>query len=43
MAVGDLAVFDDGKMTATVTEVHPDHRVIVCSEISDGKESYILK
>jgi len=43
MSVGDLAVFDDGKMTATVREVHDDYKVIECTEIGGGKESYNLK
>ncbi len=43
MEVGDMAVFDDGKMTATVREVHPKHKVIECTEIAGGKDSYTLK
>lgn len=43
MEVGDFAVFDDGKMTATVREVHDTYKVIECTEIGGGKESYTLK
>ncbi len=35
MEVGDMVVFDDGKMTAIVTEIHDEYRIIECSEI-DG-------
>lgn len=43
MGVGDLAVFDDGKMTATVREIHDTYKVIECTDIESGKESYTLK
>jgi pyruvate kinase len=43
MSIGDLAVFDDGKMTATVREIYDDYKVIECTEISGGKEYYTLK
>lgn len=43
MEIGDLAVFDDGKMTATVREIHDGYKVIECTEIDGGKESYTLK
>jgi len=43
MEVGDLAVFDDGKMTATVREVHDTYKVIECTDIGGSKESYTLK
>jgi len=43
MEVGDFAVFDDGKMTATVREIHDTYKVIECTEIGGGKESYTLK
>jgi pyruvate kinase len=43
MEIGDLAVFDDGKMTATVREIHDTYKVIECTEIGGGKESYTLK
>jgi len=43
MEIGDLAVFDDGKMTATVIDIHDTYKVIECTEIGDNKESYTLK
>lgn len=38
-----MAVFDDGKMTATVREIYDTYKVIECTEIAGGKESYTLK
>ncbi len=43
MEVGDLAVFDDGKMTATVREIHDTYNIIECTNIAGGKTSYTLK
>jgi hypothetical protein len=33
MEIEDLAVFDDGKMTATVREIHDAYKIIECTEV----------
>lgn len=43
MEVGDMAVFDDGKMTAIVREKRGEKAIIECSEIAGDKNTYILK
>ena len=42
MQVGDVVIFDDGKMTATVREKSGDRAVIECTEILSGKDTFVL-
>jgi pyruvate kinase len=42
MQVGDVVIFDDGKMTATVREKSDDRAVIECTEILSGNDTFIL-
>ncbi len=42
MHIGDVVIFDDGKMTATVREKSGDRAVIECTEILSGKDTFVL-
>lgn len=42
MQVGDVVIFDDGKMTATVREKSGDRAVIECTEILSGETTFKL-
>lgn len=42
MQVGDVVIFDDGKMSATVREKSEDRAVIECTEILSGSDTFIL-
>lgn len=42
MQVGDVVIFDDGKMTATVREKSWEKAVIECTEILSGENIFIL-
>lgn len=42
MEVGNMVVFDDGKMTAVVREIDGNERIIECVDLA-GKDSYQLK
>ena len=42
MQVGDVVIFDDGKMSATVREKSGDRAVIECTEILSGSDTFIL-
>ena len=42
MQIGDVVIFDDGKMSATIREKSGDRAVIECTEILSGKETFIL-
>jgi pyruvate kinase len=42
MQIGDVVIFDDGKMSATVREKSGDRAVIECTEILSGKETFVL-
>jgi pyruvate kinase len=42
MQIGDVVIFDDGKMSATVREKSGDRAVIECTEILSGKDSFVL-
>lgn len=42
MQVGDVVIFDDGKMTATVREKSGDRAVIECTEILSGESTFKL-
>ena len=42
MQVGDVVIFDDGKMTAIVREKSGDRAVIECTEILSWKDTFIL-
>jgi pyruvate kinase len=42
MQVGDVVIFDDGKMSATVREKSGERAVIECTEILSGSNSFVL-
>lgn len=42
MQIGDVVIFDDGKMSATVREKSGDRAVIECTEILSGSDSFVL-
>lgn len=42
MQIGDVVIFDDGKMSATVREKSENRAVIECTEILSGKETFVL-
>lgn len=42
MEIGDVVIFDDGKMTAVVREKWEKMNIIECSEILNGDEIFIL-
>lgn len=42
MQVGDIVIFDDGKMSATVREKSGEKAVIECTEILSGNDSFVL-
>lgn len=42
MQVGDVVIFDDGKMSATVREKSWDRAVIECTEILSGSNNFVL-
>lgn len=42
MEIGDIVIFDDGKMMAKVVQKETNKAVIQCSEILSGKEEFVL-